>query len=145
MGRPLRIGGATLLMVVLLGSLEVASAWAVPPFLKGYMALYLKPDSSEAKDKAYVALIEKTKCGVCHLSGKNRKERNVYGKAVGALLNEDDKENANKIRQALLSVADKPSNPAKADSPTFGQLIREGKLPAGEPKPSKGPAPRGKP
>ena len=78
-------------------------------------------------DKAYADLITETKCFICHV-GKSRKNRNSYGMALGKLLkNEKDKE---KISEALGKVESEKS----PDGPTFGELIKEHKLPGGPPK-----------
>jgi hypothetical protein len=53
------------------------------------------------------AAVETAKCNVCHV-GSNKK--------------------------ALETVAAMPSDPAKADAPTFGALIEQGKLPGGDAK-----------
>lgn len=112
------------------------SAKAIKPFLDEFQAVYMKTDSKEPKDQAYVALVQKAKCNVCH-QGKTKKERNAYGTALDPLLDRNtDKENREKIRKALATVAAIHSDPAKPDSPTFGQLITEGKLPGGDLKPT---------
>jgi hypothetical protein len=121
---------------VLLGP-AAPSAKAIKPFFDEFQAVYLKPESTDKKDQEYVALVQKTKCNVCH-QGKSKKERNVYGMALDMLLDRNtDKDNQEKIRQALATVAEIKSDPIKGDSPTFGKLIAEGKLPAGEPKEDK--------
>ncbi len=73
--------------------------------------------------------VETAKCNVCH-AGSSKKDRNAYGNALADLLDKkEDAKNPEKIRQALEKVAGMPSDPAKADSPTFGALIEQGKLP----------------
>jgi hypothetical protein len=67
--------------------------------------------------------------------GKSKKDRNAYGHALAERLDKkEDKENTAKIRKALEEVAALPSDPAKPDSPTFGALLKDGKLPGGESK-----------
>ena len=98
-------------------------AFAIKQFADEFKALYVKDGTPLAAE------VEKAKCNVCHV-GKNKKDRNAYGEALAALLDKkEDKDNKDKIRQALEAVAAKPSG---ADgSPTFGDLIKEGKLPGG--------------
>ena len=72
------------------------------------------------------------KCNVCHV-GKDKKERNAYGKALDERLDKKaDKENKGKIRKMMEEVAALPSGD-KSDSPTFGALLKEGKLPVAVP------------
>ena len=56
----------------------------------------------------------------------------AYGNALAELLDKkEDAKNVDKIRESLEKVAAMPSDPAKADGPTFGALIEQGKLPGG--------------
>lgn len=78
-------------------------------------------------DKQLAPLIDDAKCFVCHV-GKSKKNRNDYGKALSKLLmKEKDKA---KIQEALGKVEGEKS----PDGKTFGELIKEGKLPGGEPQ-----------
>lgn len=121
-------------LVILLGP-AAPPAKAIKPFFEEFEAVYLKRDSSDAKDKSFVAVVEKAKCNVCH-EGKSKKERNIYGMALDMLLDKKaDKDDKEKIKKALATVAELKSDPVKSDSPTFGQLIAQGKLPGGEAKP----------
>ncbi|NDC54335.1 MAG: hypothetical protein EBZ74_08595 [Planctomycetia bacterium] len=106
-------------------------AFAIKEFFEEFKAVYVKPDSAEADDKALAAEVETAKCNVCH-AGSNKKERNTYGNALAELLDKkEDKKNVDKIRKALDQVAGMPS----ADGgPTFGDLIKQGKLPGGAAK-----------
>jgi len=99
------------------------AAFAIPPFGKEFEALYVKPGSElEAK-------VKEVKCNLCH-EGTKKTDRNAYGKALDELLDKkEDAKNPEKIRQALETVAKLPSN--GPGSPTFGDLIKQGKLPAG--------------
>jgi len=127
-----------LFVVVILASVlgpGSPSAHAIKPFMDEFYQLYLKPDSKDSKDMAYVALVQKAKCDLCH-QGTSKKERNAYGKAIDVLLDrKTDKDNKEKIRKALAAVAAIRCDPAKPASPTFGQVISQGRLPGGDPKP----------
>jgi len=118
---------------LVLGAMVVVVVWAAPrpafankEFFDEFNAVYVKPDSSDANDKALVAEVETAKCNVCHV-GSSKKERNSYGNALADLLDKkEDKKNQEKIRTALDTVAAMPS----ADgAPTFGELLKQGKLP----------------
>ncbi len=101
-------------------------AWAIKQFQDEFKHLYVKEGSPLAAE------VERVKCNVCHV-GKDKKERNAYGKALDERLDKTDKDDKDKIRKMLEEVAALPSDPAKADSPTFGALIKEGKLPVAVP------------
>jgi len=106
-------------------------AYAIKQFFDQFKAVYVKPDSSDANEKALAAEVETAKCNVCHVGG-NKKERNSYGDALAELLDKkEDKENVEKIKKALETVAAKPSGVGDA---TFGDLIKQGKLPGGAAK-----------
>ncbi len=124
---------ATAALTLLLGP-AVPSAKAIKPFLDEFQAVYVKPDSADKKDKEFAVVVEKIKCNVCH-EGKSKKDRNVYGMALDVLLDKKaDKDNKEKIRKAIETVAEIKSDPVKADAPTFGQLLAAKQLPGGEPK-----------
>lgn len=100
-------------------------AFAIKQFLDEFKAVYVKEGTPLA------AAVEKAKCNVCHV-GKSKKDRNAYGDALAERLDKkEDAKNVEKIRKALDEVAALSSDPSKADAPTFGALIEEGKLPGG--------------
>jgi len=91
----------------------------------------VKPDSSDPAEKALAAAVETAKCNLCH-KGKEKKDRNAYGEALAELLDKkEDAKNVDKIRKALETVAAKASPDG---GPTFGELIKAGKLPGGAPE-----------
>ena len=111
---------------------SVREAFAIKQFGEEFKAVYVKPDSADPAEKALAAAVEEAKCNVCH-KGSSKKDRNAYGEALDKLLDKkEDAKNVEKIRKALEEVAALPSDPAKADSPTFGALLKEGKLPGGK-------------
>ncbi len=126
--------GALILGIVL----NHKHAFAVAQFKKEFDEKYVKKDSNVAAEKGFAEAVTTAKCLVCH--GKNaagkedKKVRNAYGKALNKLLTKKDKDDKEKIRAALEKVAGEKSDPSKPDSPTFGELIKAGKLPGGEVK-----------
>lgn len=106
------------------------AAFGLHEFKKEFESLYVKADSQDAKDQAFAAAVQDAKCMICH-GAKSKKERNAYGKHLEKLLTEDDGDNKAKIRNALEKVAAQKTDPSKPESPTFGERIRQGKLPAG--------------
>jgi len=100
-------------------------AFAIKQFFDEFKTVYVKDGTPLA------AAVETAKCNVCHV-GKSKKDRNAYGNALAEKLDKkEDAKNVEKIRKALEEVAALPSDPAKADAPTFGTLLAEGKLPGG--------------
>lgn len=69
-------------------------------------------------------------CVVCHVAGFG--PRNPYGSAINVLLTGNDREDPARKREAGRRVNDIPANPALPGSPTFGDLIRKGLLPASD-------------
>ncbi len=114
----------------------VSTASALPPFMAEFKALYVKPDGSD-EEKELAKAFDDKKCNVCH--GKNdegkddKKVRNIYGKALDELLSKDDQGDKEKIKEALKEVAEKKIDEEDEESPTFGDRIKDGKLP-GEPE-----------
>jgi len=104
-------------------------AWAVKPFKDAFEAKYVKAESGKPQGAALSKAAAEAKCNICHL-GENKKQRNPYGVELAKLLKKEDKDNKEKINAALEKVAKLHSDPKNPKSPTFGQLISQGKLPA---------------
>lgn len=79
-------------------------------------------------DKEFGKAIDDAKCFVCHV-GKSKKNRNEYGMALGKALSKNEKDKS-KIKEGLGKIESEKSS----DGKTFGELIKEGKLPGGEPQ-----------
>lgn len=120
---------AGLFVLALLLGPAAQPAKAIKQFRDEFVAKYVKPDSSDAKDKAFAAAVETAKCNLCHM-GKSKKDRNPYGVALDELLDRKaDKDSKEKIAAALDKAAETKSDSNDPGSPTFGQLISDGKLP----------------
>ncbi len=129
---PIVLAGALVGAVVV--SLTASTAQADKAFRDEFIAKYVKADSKDAKDKAFADVTEKAKCTICH-EGVSKKDRNVYGQALDKLLDRKaDKDDKAKIQKALDTVAAMKANPKDPNSPTFGDLIKAGKLPGGAAK-----------
>jgi hypothetical protein len=102
-----------------------AATHAFPQFKAEFDAMYVKEGTPLA------AKVAEVKCNVCH-EGTSKKMRNVYGQALDKLLDKDDMKDPDKIRAALKTVEAMKVDPKNSSSPTFGELIKAGKLPAGE-------------
>ena len=108
----------------------VACAWpqpveAIPPF----QAVFTKKYVAGNKNAEFVKAVKAAKCNLCH-EGAKKTNRNAYGKELAKLLDKKkDKSDIPKIQKALDTVAGLKTNPDDDKSPTFGDLIKEGKLP----------------
>lgn len=116
---------AVVAMALVAGGSAIAPvpARAHKEFLEEFKKVYV-PDENAPLAKA----VESAKCVVCH-GEKSKKERNAYGVALDELLSKEDKKDADKIRKALAEVEGRPSDPENKESPTFGALLKDGKLP----------------
>ena len=113
------------------GVFSLRSAGAVKPFLEQFKALYVKPKATDHTMQIFNAAVEKKGCNLCHLA-KPKKGYNDYGTQFKKLLTKRDGQDSKKVRAAMGKVSRMKSNPDDPDSPTFGQRLKEGKLPVGE-------------
>lgn len=115
-----------------LWALVVGPAAAIPPFFNEFKAKYADPEGAD-EQKALAEQIEAMKqmqrCNICHV-GKDKKKRNPYGEELAKLLDKkDDKDNKEKIQESLDKVAEIKVDPEDEKSPTYGDLLKEGKFP----------------
>src|SRR5690606_29569310 len=106
------------------------------PALAGAVWLSLPTPSAEARpqyfeqfNKTYPTLAkaaESQKCGVCHGMG-SKKERNHYGKAIVGALGES--KNVKELKEVEKAIKAAESKESSTKGKTFGDLIKEGKLP----------------
>lgn len=113
------LGLTVLLFVAMLSVSQKADARA--QHKKEWDKTYMQKGSPMEK------AIGMSSCNICH-EGKSKKNRNAYGKALGGLLGKDEKD-ADKVQKAFAEVEKMHSIPDDEKSPTFGDLINEGKLP----------------
>jgi cytochrome c2 len=106
-------------------------AHADKAFREGFRLKYVKGDSTEPKDVAFREAFLDAGCNLCHV-GDERTNRNAYGQSLAKFLKrETDVKNKQKIQEALEKVAAMKSKPDDPNAPTFGEIIGQGKLPAG--------------
>ncbi len=119
--------------------LAISPAAALELYQTNFEARYTKRGRSDSKEIAQKKVIlaraiDVAKCNVCHV-GKDKKKRNGYGKELAKLLIEvDDVENAKEVIKAIEEVGKVKSDPRDKKSPTFGDLMGQGKLPAQMPR-----------
>jgi hypothetical protein len=125
-----RIPGVIAVLLALFWlAFSVVPAAATKPLLPQFKAKYVRPDSQEPNDIAFAQAVENAKCHVCHVSKKNL---NAFGKAVRESLSKRDFKNSAKVQEGLDKATAVKSKPGDSNSPTFGELIRQGKLPVSE-------------
>ena len=123
---------ALVFCAVVAGVFGTRPAGAVKSFLEQFKAVYVKAKTTDHTMQIFNAAVEKRDCCVCHLA-KPKKGFNAYGTQLKKLLNaKRDAQNPRAIRAAMAKVAQMKSKPDDADSLTFGQRLKQGKLPVGE-------------
>jgi len=106
-------------------------ALGVLQFQKEFLRLY-NIDRKQEKKSDYAKAVLKAKCFVCHQGKKTKKNHNPYGNELKKLLDaKKDKKNPEKIAAAIEKVAELHTDPKDKKSPTYGELIKAGKLPGG--------------
>ena len=103
-------------------------------YSKAWQKKYVGDKKTNVQKKLAAAVTKVKKCNVCHdprkIDGKiSKKNRNDYGKALGKLLTKKDKKNTKKINDALTKV-EKMGADKKKKLPSFGALLKAGKLPS---------------
>jgi hypothetical protein len=128
-------------LLAILAATWTASVWADKKFEIEFKNLYYKPDTKDPKEKSLVEAIDKVSteieledtviknaCNVCHVKGKAKKMRNEYGQKLSELLDvKSDKNNSKKIQESIKKVGAVKSS----KGPTYDELLKAGKLPAG--------------
>ena len=142
-----------MLLLILFGVNQ--DAMAISAFKKEFFKMHVDKESTDPKKQEFakVANAKTGKCYICHVNVKNISEnglkkksvRNNYGKAISQFITKDsfdrmkkeDKEKAYAlIRSAIMQAGTFKSNPLSTISPTFDELIADGKLPGnGKPDP----------
>jgi hypothetical protein len=112
--------------------LQVDTAQSRPQYLGAFKKMYTKPDGSP-EEKAFLVEVNTAKCSVCH-EGDSKKNRNSYGKELAKIFIPPNQKDPAKIDEAFEKVAGMHVDPNNPSSPTYGDLIKQGKLPGAENK-----------
>jgi len=119
-------------------SWKVAPVQAFPEFKKEFDKKYIKDPPTTPDEIALEAAVKTAKCGVCHTAPEkeptSKKVRNTYGRAISKMIPAGTdkkalKKEPEKIQELLDKAAAEHSDAKDPASPTFGDLIKEGKLP----------------
>lgn len=119
---------AVALVLGVLGS----PAFAIQAFYNAVVKTYVEP----AKGTPLATEIEKQKCAVCHNDPKTKKTRNEYGNALAKLVKKADfgpdkmKDNPDAKMKELAEALKKIEAEKSSDGKTFGERIKDGKLPS---------------
>jgi hypothetical protein len=107
----------------------VSTAGAVPPFYIEFKKDYLE----QLKDKKFVEAMDKAdvKCLVCH-QGKQKKNRNDFGKVVGKFLTKKDAKDKEKIAAGLKKAFAMHVDPKNDKSETYLDRLKASKWPGGK-------------
>jgi hypothetical protein len=133
-----------LVLVLFAGTWAIVGiqARAQPVFKKYFDQRYFPVDRETAMKTAY----KSSTCTFCHVGAPAPgAARNEYGKTLAKVINKKDAEalsfksklespdlyrkTEEKVRRALEWAETQPSNPRLEDSPSFGDLIKSGRLP----------------
>lgn len=116
-------------VAALMLTVAAPQAFAIRPFRVQFEKRYVKKDSTDPKDVAFRDACTAAGCDICHV-GEERVNRNAYGATLDPWLDhETDKAEVDKIQAALEKAEAVKSNPSDPTSPTFGERIKQGKLP----------------
>ncbi len=135
---PMLLGMPVFLVVLWL---TASPAHAIKNFQDDFVARYVEPSADDPQEAARkkVILAEAVagaKCNVCH-DGRDKRRRNAYGDELAKLLDKKaDAENTKKVISALEAAGQIKCDPTDENSPTYGDLLDQGKLPV-QPTPTK--------
>ena len=118
------------LTALVVGAWTAAPAPAIEEFYNEFKAKYSKPKSKNRKELALSHAIEQAKCTICHPNDDKHKLTS-YGTSVALLINKFDKGKKQKIQETFDKVANKNSDSYDRNSITFGEQIKQGKIPEG--------------
>jgi hypothetical protein len=119
-----------MLTALVVGAWTAAPAPAIEQFYNEFKAKYSKPKNKNRNEVLLSRAIEQAKCTICHLNDDKHKLTS-YGTAVALLINRFDKSNKKKILETFDKVANKNSDSYDRNSITFGEQIKQGKIPEG--------------
>jgi hypothetical protein len=127
------VGGVVVGLLVAVGaSLVPPRAQAIEEFRDEFEAVFVNRRSRKRADVAFARAVVQAKCTICH-PGDDKHKLNSFGAQVGQVVNKNDKNKTDRIRQALERAATISSDPYTPKSPTFGQQMRKGELPNSPP------------
>ncbi len=121
------IVGVSASAIVLLFSAQQAQSR--PQYSKEFASKFINRDSTDPNEKSFADSAVKAKCTICHM-GESKKNRNAFGRELAKLLH-NEKDTA-KIDEAFDSVLKMKADPEDPNSPTYGELMKQGKLPPRE-------------
>lgn len=136
----LRLIGLFGLLTLVFG--VVQSAQALPKFKNAFEKRYVEESGNEEFKK----VAKKESCNVCHVKGEKKDVRNTFGTALSKLIGGDAQQRLKdatdkaaeeekilkQLEDAFAKVEIQKVDEKDPSSPTFGDLLKAGKLPAAE-------------
>jgi hypothetical protein len=136
----LRLIGLFGLLTLVFG--VVQSAQALPKFKNAFEKRYVE----ESTNEEFKALAKKESCNVCHVKGEKKDVRNNFGNALSKLIGGDAQQRLKdasdkaaeeekilkQLEEAFVKVEVQKTDDKNPSSPTFGDLLKAGKLPIDE-------------
>ena len=121
---------------LILSIVIVATAAEQALAIAQFQAVFLKEYINEHPDEEFQTYVKrKARCHICHQGKVTLKNvhHNAYGEHLVEMLDpKEDKKDVEKIKKALAEVAKMHSDPKNEKSPTYGELIKQSKLPGGK-------------
>ena len=122
----------TVLATAAIALIPTRPALAIKQFKDEFDKKYKISSPTNDAEKSLAEKVSTAKCNVCH-EGTSKKKRNPYGQALDVYLDrKTDIKDMAKIQDALSKVEAEHSKKGDDKSPTFGELIKQGKLPGGD-------------
>ena len=119
--------------------LQPSSSNALAPFKKAFSKRY----AAEPDNDAFKSAVKKLGCNLCHIKGEKKDKRNAYGQELAKLIEGNAKERIKKagagkkaeterVLEELSKAFDKVEKIKAKSGGTYGDLLKEGKLPVHE-------------
>lgn len=118
--------------------------WLVFGIVAAGLMVAITAQDSQARPKyfttfkeAYPKLEEQAnekKCNVCHIGATDKKTRNDYGKALQKAMGGDAAKNVMDAEKIKKGIKDSEKEKSSTEGKTFGDLIKDGKLPGKNPE-----------
>ena len=118
----------TLLATIALAVIPARPVFAIKQFKAEFDKKYNVTAPTNESEKALAEKVSAAQCNVCH-EGPSKKKRNHTAKLDVYLDRKLDTYDMEKIQDALKKVESEHSKKGDDKSPTFGELIKMGKLP----------------
>jgi hypothetical protein len=124
------------LAVALLVAVGVLAAPETALAINEFKREFIKKYAGENAPAEFKGVVEAAGCNICHIRGQNKRERNEYGMALSKFLKVVDFQGPNKkfaggeAEKIIADALGKAEMDKSKSGATFGEVIKQGKLPA---------------